>query len=61
MRGESHVTYDEAQNTCADSGMYIHFSKNSDQFDEFISEDVSRTEWYGKFQLLIFLKILLYF
>jgi hypothetical protein len=55
------VTYDEAQNTCADSGMYIHFSKNSDQFDEFISEDVSRTEWYGKFQLLIFLKILLYF
>lgn len=48
-RGESHLTYDEARDTCDDNGMYLYYSKNVGQFDEFISDDISRVEWYGKF------------
>ena len=47
VRGQSHLTYDDARDLCADSGMYLYFSKNSDQFDDFISEEISRVEWYG--------------
>ena len=31
MRGESHLTYNDARDLCADSGMYLYFSKNRDQ------------------------------